>query len=137
MTSLVSGFIGFVAAIAIFVLIRKDHLHVRLGLWWVMVALAFLFLGVFPTLFDALATKLGIASGPVLALTIGFSLLMIKVLTQDIARSNNEARIIRLVQRVAMLEADLERLREPGNLPGPGDPGNNDVSTKPVNKSGV
>lgn len=134
MTSLVSGFIGFAAAIAIFVLIRKDHLHVRLGLWWVMVALAFLFLGVFPTLFDALARMLGIASGPVLALTIGLSLLMIKVLTQDIARSNNEARIIRLVQRVAMLEADLERLREPDAKPETH--ANQDVSTATGDQTG-
>lgn len=113
MISLVSGVIGIAAAITIFVLIRKDHLHVRFGLWWIMVAFAFMFLGLFPTLFDAIAAMLGIASGPVLALTIGLSLLMIKVLTQDIARSNNEARIIRLVQRIAMLEADLERQREP------------------------
>lgn len=115
MISLVSGVIGFAAAITIFVLIRKDHLHVRFGLWWVMVALAFMFLGLFPKLFDALAAMLGIASGPILALTIGLSLLMIKVLTQDIARSNNEARIIRLVQRLAILEADLDRLRKPDN----------------------
>lgn len=120
MISLVSGVIGIAAAITIFVLIRRDHLHVRFGLWWTMVAIAFMFLGLFPTLFDALAAMLGIASGPVLALTIGLSLLMIKVLTQDIARSNNEARIIRLVQRVAMLEADLQQLRESAGEPDPG-----------------
>lgn len=121
MISLVSGAIGVAAALTIFFLIRKDHLHVRFGLWWIMVAFAFVLLGLFPKLVDAIAAMLGIASGPVLALTIGLSLLMIKVLTQDIARSNNEARIIRLVQRVAMLEADLERLREStnGSEPGP------------------
>lgn len=120
MISLVSGVIGIAAAIAIFLLIRKDHLRVRFGLWWIMVALAFMFLGLFPTLFDALAAMLGIASGPILALTIGLSLLMIKVLTQDIARSNNEARIIRLVQRIAILEADLEQLRKPARKPDTG-----------------
>lgn len=117
MISLVSGAIGFTAAIAIFVLIRRDHLHVRFGLWWVMVALAFMILGLFPHLFDKLAEVLGVASGPVLALTIGLSVLMIKVLTQDIARSNNEARIIRLVQRMAILEADLENLGESKGKP--------------------
>jgi hypothetical protein len=33
------------------------------------------------------------------------------MLTIDIARSRNETRIIRMIQRIAMLEAEVERLR--------------------------
>ncbi len=112
MFSLVSGIIGIVAALTIIVLIRRDHLHVRYGLWWIAVAAAFVVLGFFPQTIDWLAPKLGVSYGPVLALTLGLTIFVIKVLTSDIARSRNEARIVRLVQRVAMLEAELQALRD-------------------------
>ncbi|MEM1412438.1 MAG: DUF2304 domain-containing protein [Pseudomonadota bacterium] len=112
MLSWVTGFIGIVAALTIILLIRRDHLHVRYGLWWIVVAAAFVLLGVFPQIIDWLAARLGIAYGPVLALTLGLTVFVIKVLTIDIARSRNETRIIRLIQRIAMLEAEVNRLRE-------------------------
>jgi len=111
MFSLVSGTIGITAALIIIVLIRRDHLHVRFGLWWIAVALAFVVLGFFPQIFDRVAAALGVANGPILALTVGLTVFVIKVLTQDIARSRNEARIIRLVQRVAMLESEIDQLQ--------------------------
>ncbi len=110
MFSLVSGVIGIIAALTIIFLIRRDHLHVRYGLWWIGVAIAFVILGFFPQIIDRLAASLGVAYGPVLALTLGLTVFVIKVLTLDIARSRNETRIIRLVQRIAMLEAEMQRL---------------------------
>lgn len=133
MLSFVTGMIGAAAALTIIYLIRRDHLHVRYGLFWIIVALAFIVIGAFPGLIDRLASALGIAYGPTLALTLGLTIFVIKMLTIDIARSQNETRIIRIVQRLAMLEAELERLRadadvseaaesdEPGSEPdGPG-----------------
>ncbi len=117
MVSIVPGTIGILAAITIILLIRRDKLHVRFGLWWIAVALAFIVFGFFPWLFDNLAASLGIAYGPVLALTLGLTVLFIKVLTMDIARSKSEARIVRLVQRVAMLEADLQALQDKHGSP--------------------
>lgn len=111
MFSWVSGAIGLAAAVTILVLIRRDHLHARYGIWWIVVALAFVVLGLWPQLFDRMALWLGVASGPLLALTIGFTLFVIKVLTIDIARSRNETRIVRLVQRIAMLESELAEFR--------------------------
>lgn len=108
MVSLVTGSIGLIAAITIVWLIRRDHLHVRYGLWWLAVAMAFVVLGIYPRGMDRLATALGIANGPDLALTLAVTALVVKILVMDIARSRNETRIERLVQRTAMLEADLE-----------------------------
>lgn len=112
MLSVVTGAIGIVAALIIVILIRRDHLHVRFGLWWIAVALAFVVIGVFPQGIDWLAARLGIAYGPVLALTLGLTVFVIKILTIDIARSRDETRIVRLVQRIGMLEADVQSLRE-------------------------
>lgn len=111
MLSVVTGVIGIVAALTIIVLIRRDHLHVRYGLWWMAVAAAFVILGVFPEANDWLAARLGIVYGPVLALTLGLTVFVIKILTIDIARSRNETRIIRLVQRIAMLESEVRSLQ--------------------------
>jgi len=112
MVSLVSGVIGIAAALTIILLIRRDHLHVRFGLWWITVAAAFVVLGAFPQIIDWLAFKLDIAYGPVLALTLGLTVFVIKILTIDIARSRNETRIVRLVQRIAMLESEVQHLRD-------------------------
>lgn len=132
MLSMVSGVIGIVAALTIVLLIRRDHLHVRFGLFWIVVAAAFVVLGFFPTIIDWLASKIGVASGPIFALTLGLTIFVIKLLTVDIARSKNEARIIRLVQRIGMLESEVRALRErnpppsetgPKDPPAPGDAG--------------
>ena len=107
MISLVTGTIGIATAITIMVLIRRDHLHVRYGLWWVAAAVVFALLGFFPAIFDNIALYLGVAYSPILALTLGATILVIKILVMDIERSRNAIKLQRLVQRVALLEADL------------------------------
>jgi hypothetical protein len=111
MVSIVTGIIGLITAITIVVLIRKDHLHVRFGLWWVVAAGMFALLGFFPPFFDSIAKYLGIAYPPVLALTIGAVVLVIKILVMDIERSRNAVRQQRLTQRIALLESDLREMQ--------------------------
>lgn len=110
MVHLVTGTIGLVVAALIIGLIRKDRLHVSHGLGWILVALVFALLGFSPGIIDRLAQYLGIGYPPVLALTLGIAVLTIKILLMDIERSRLEMRNQRLIQRVAMLEADLRRL---------------------------
>ena len=111
MVSLVTGIIGVSIAVLIIVLIRKDRLHAHHGLGWILVALSFALLGLFPGIIDRLAHNIGIGYPPILALTLGISLLVIKILSMDIERSKIEMRNQRLIQRVAMLEADLKKLQ--------------------------
>lgn len=113
MASLVTGAIGIIIAIIIISLIRKDRLHVRHGLGWIAVALSCALLGLMPGLFDELAKYLGIGYPPTLALTLSIALLVIKILLMDIERSKLEVRHQRLIQRVAMLEADLNNFTRP------------------------
>lgn len=112
MTSFVTGTIGLFVAALIFLLIRKDRLHVQQGLGWVVVAIGFSLLGFSPRVIDWLASQLGIANPPVLALVLGLAVLVIKTLMMDLQRSHLELRSQRLVQRVAMLEAELRRLQQ-------------------------
>lgn len=123
MVPLVTGTIGIVVAVLIIGLIRKDRLHVNHGMGWLAVALVFAFLGFSPGIIDRLAQYLGIGYPPVLALTLGIAVLTIKILLMDIERSRLEMRNQRLIQRVAMLEADLRKLES-------------DAAERPLNKAG-
>jgi hypothetical protein len=114
MVSLVTSTIGLAVAAMIIVLVRRDRLHVNHGLGWLAIAVCFAVFGVFPQLFDYLATALGVAYPPVLGLTGALALLVIKVLVMDIERSRIETRNQRLIQRIAMLEGELKELRRKG-----------------------
>ena len=111
MIPLVTGTIGLVVAAIIILLIRKDRLHVRHGLGWITVAAAFAILGFSPEIIDSIAQHLGINYPPVLGLTIGISLVVLKILLMDIECSRAQVHNQRLIQRVAMLEADLRKCR--------------------------
>jgi len=106
MVSLITGIFGIITAVAIVILIRRDHLHVRYGLWWMGAAGAFALLGLFPAVFDAIAPLLGVAYPPVLALLLGLLALVMKILVMDIERSRNAIKMQRLVQRIALLETE-------------------------------
>lgn len=111
MVSIITGFIGLATAIAIVILIRRDHLHVRYGLWWMAAAFVFTLLGFFPVLFDSFAKEIGISYPPMLALTIAVLVLVIKILVMDIERSRNAVRVERLTQRIGLLESDLREMQ--------------------------
>ena len=120
MIPLITGVLGVITAATILVLIRRDHLHARYGLWWMSAAFAFALLGIFPWVFDELAVYLGVAYAPVLALMLAIILLVLKILVMDLERSRNQVKINRLVQRIGLLENDLRALQKMrGNEPGP------------------
>ena len=111
MVALITSIIGIIAAIIILILIRRDLLHVRYGLLWVAAAVAFALLGLFPALFDSFAKYMGIANPPILALTIGVVVLVLKILVMNLERSRNAIRMQRLVQRIGLLESDLREMQ--------------------------
>jgi len=111
MVALITSIIGIATAITIVVLIRKDHLHARYGLWWTGAAVSFAALGLFPALFDHIAKYVGVSYPPILALTLAVAILVIKILVVDIERSRNAIRMQRLIQRLGILEANLYDLQ--------------------------
>jgi hypothetical protein len=112
MVSIVTGIIGLLVAAIIIVLMRKDSLHAQHGLGWIIVALAFALLGFSPRIIDHAAQYFGVAYPPVLALTLGIAVLVVKILMMDIEHSRIEVRNQRLIQRMAMLEADLKKVQK-------------------------
>ena len=110
MVSLLTGIIGIAVACLIVWLIRKDRLHVNHGFGWMVAAAGFALLGLAPGITDRVAGWFNVAYPPVLGLTLAIVVLVIKMLLMDIERSRIEMGNQRLTQRVAMLEADVERL---------------------------
>ncbi len=111
MIPLLTGIIGIATALTIVILIRRDRLHVRYGLWWMAAAVGFALMGLFPRVFDKIAAYLGVAYPPVLALTLGLVILVIKILVMDLERSKNAIKLNRLVQRIGLLESDIREMQ--------------------------
>ena len=109
---------GIAIAIVILYLVRRDHLHGAYAIWWIGAAVTIGLLGFFPRFFDYLALYVGVSYPPVLAIVLGFGMLLVKILTMDLERSRQERLIRRLAQRLAMLEA-----QGPLNLPSTPSPG--------------
>lgn len=109
--------IGIAIAVVILFLVRRDHLHGPYAIWWIGAALTIGILGVFPRFFDYLAVYVGVSYPPILGVVLGFSMLLVKILTMDLERSRQERLIRRLAQRLAMLEAQgpLAPAQEPGS----------------------
>ncbi len=112
MTPWLPAAIGLCVASVILVLVRRDRLRTQHAVSWIGVAVVFGAAGLLPALLDNLAGYLGVAYPPTLALTLGLAVLVVKILLMDIERSRVETRYQRLVQRVAMLEADLHHARQ-------------------------
>lgn len=105
---LTSLIIGLSLAGMIFWLVRRNHLHGPHAVWWIGLAAAIILLGTWPRLTDLVAPYLGVSYPPIVAVILGFALVLIKVMDMDLQRSRQEQRIRRMAQRLALLEARME-----------------------------
>lgn len=116
MASLLTGLMGLGVATLILLLIRRDRLHVSYGALWVLVALGFALLGFVPGVLDRVAVVLGVGYPPVLGLSLGIILLVVKILIMDIDHSHARMRQQRLAQRLSFLEEELFSLKSGTSL---------------------
>jgi len=107
--NLTTGLLGLALAATILLLLRRDHLYVMHGLFWVAVAAAAVVLGLWPGLIDRLANFTGIYYPPALLLLAGLIVLLVKALYADTLNTRLQREVRRLNQRIAMLEADPDR----------------------------
>ena len=118
---LTSLMIGLSLAGMILWLVRRAHLHGPHAIWWIGLAAGIILLGTWPRLTDLIAPYLGVSYPPIVAVILGFALLLVKMMDMDLQRSRQEQRIRRLAQRLALLEARIESISasapEPGDLP--------------------
>jgi hypothetical protein len=98
--------IGFGLAYGILHLVRRDHLYIRQGLFWIAIALLSLALAIWPFLIDTLGAAFGIAYPPTLLFLVAIVVLVVKALLGDIALTKVRRDLRRLNQRIALLETE-------------------------------
>ena len=108
---LTTTLLGLGLAAVILVLVRRDHLYLLHGLFWVVVAGTAALLGAWPGLIDRLALLVGFAYPPALLLLLAVAVLFIKALHSDMLNTRIERDVRRLNQRLAILEADMAQLQ--------------------------
>ena len=94
-------------------LVRKNHLHGPYAIWWILVAVGVILLGLFPQVVNPVASWLGFNYPPILAIILALAALHVKVLTMDLERTRQEVMLRRLAQRLAMLEGKRPTDDEP------------------------
>ena len=103
---------GFGLAYGILHLVRRDHLYIRQGLFWIAIAILSLALAIWPYLIDRLGAALGIAYPPTLLFLVAIVVLVVKALLGDIALTQVRRDVRRLNQRIALLETEQPLERE-------------------------
>ncbi len=106
--SLTTAFLGLGLAGAIIWLLRRDHIHLSHGLFWLSVAALAAMLGVWPETIDKMAAVTGVNYPPALLLLLAVIVLLIKTLHTDILNTRIERQVKRLNQRLAMLDLELQ-----------------------------
>jgi hypothetical protein len=115
--------LGVVLAVGILWLVRRDRLHGSYALWWLLIAAGALLIGFFPSLVDWIGVKLGVAYPPMLLAMVAIIAMLLKLLGVDIDVTRRERRVRRLIQKVAILELELQQLRQQHAAPAPPAPG--------------
>lgn len=98
--------IGVGLAAGILYLVRRDHIYIRQGMFWITVAVVTLAFAFWPTLIDVVGGALGIAYPPTLLFLAAIVVLVLKALYADIALTKVNRDLRRLNQRMALLEAE-------------------------------
>ena len=96
---------GIGLAVGILYLVRRDHIYIRQGLFWIFIAFFSLVFGIWPYLIDTVGGMLGIAYPPTLLLLVAIIVLILKALLGDIALTKVRRDVRRLNQRMALLDA--------------------------------
>lgn len=104
-------------AMGILYLVRRDHIYIRQGFYWIVIAVVSVALGAWPTAIDYLGEELGIAYPPTLLFLVAIIVLMLKGLLGDIALTRLRRDMRRLNQRIALLEAEPENRGRTPNSP--------------------
>ena len=103
---LLMGALGIGLGVAILLLVRRDHLYIRHGVFWMAVALVSVVLGVWPNLVDRIGQLTGVAYPPALLFLLAIMMLIIRAVIADIAftRLRREVRILN--QKIALMEPE-------------------------------
>ena len=102
-----TSLLGLSLAVAILFLLRRDHIYILHGMFWICIACLAALLGVWPGLIDRVAAMVGISYSPAALLLGAVVVLLIKALYADMTHTELERQVRRLNQRIALFEVQL------------------------------
>lgn len=100
-----TSLLGLGLALIILHLLRRDHIYILHGLFWIVIAALGALLGLWPGLIDRIAGWIGISYPPAALLLGAVLVLLVKSLYADITNTRLERQLRRLNQRVALMDA--------------------------------
>lgn len=100
-----TSLLGLGLAMVILHLLRRDHIYILHGLFWITVAALAAVLGLWPGLIDRIAGWVGISYSPAALLLGAVLVLFVKALYADITQTQLERQLRRLNQRIALMDA--------------------------------
>ena len=98
--------LGIGMGVTILLLVRRDHLYIRQGLFWVVIAIVSTLLGIWPSLIDSIGALVGVAYPPALLFLVATVVLVVRALLTDIALTQIRRDVRRLNQRIALSSPD-------------------------------
>ncbi|EFK11461.1 conserved hypothetical protein [delta proteobacterium NaphS2] len=107
-----TGILGAVIFIIILSLVRKGKLQEKYALAWFAIGIVVVLLGFFPVILDKIAKFTGVSYAPALLFAIAVAVLLIQNLYLFIYASQNDVRIRKLLQEVAVLNKLVAELGE-------------------------
>lgn len=99
----ITSLLGIGFAVVVLLLIGRDQIGVRHGLFWFALAITAVVLGVWPKVIDDVALRAGVRYSPTLLLVGAVIVLFIKALHTDIVNTRIERQVRRLNQSLALL----------------------------------
>ena len=112
-----TGLLGLGLAVLILHLLRRDHIYILHGLFWIVIAALAALLGLWPGLIDRVASWIGISYPPAALLLGAVVVLFVKSLCADITHTQLERKVRRLNQRIALLDVQgpVDEVADPGH----------------------
>lgn len=108
-----TSLLGIGLAVFILYLLRRDHLHLSHGLFWILIAGMAALFGIWPGLIDHLAGFVGIAYPPTLLLLLALLVALVKALHADLLNTRLELQLKRINQEVALLAQQIDASQKP------------------------
>ena len=108
--TLLTAVFGVLLSALMLYLMRRDHLQISHGLGWTLAILISSLMGFAPSLFDTIAVGIGVSYAPILGIALAIAALVIKALLTDIEISKLKTREQRLIQKVALLESEIQNV---------------------------
>lgn len=108
---LIAAAIGIAISGFIFYLVRKDRLVTKDGLIWLCLSAFILLFSLSTQLIDLIGQKVGVAYPPILLVLLGIGVILIKLVLNDVEKTQLKADVERLLQHNALLEAEIAALR--------------------------